>query len=542
MPVIREYENKAGLRPEANPQTAVNAGNAKLQAARAEGAMFESLGQTAAQIGKTWEEQRVREEISQGYALEAQVTDNITEAWNNTIKNADPNDPQTAQKFRDDELEPLLQAYATGFKTTKGQQWAEARVATLRQHFYDKTIADQSRMAGVAAVSNLETTTNAMEATLQKDPTMLPLMLGTADSMVEGILQSNPHFTPDQVAKFRGELAPAIRKSMTLAAGRAMARTDPDAFQKAVAEGWGGSNIDGQDREQLFGFAATMKNAQEADARAAEAAHLRQQKMIGDANLTRAYAAGLSEDGTSWHAAPDLVSAITEDALRNPDRYSPGEVSSFVSAVQRSTDDDLNGTNTRTDPPTWDSLSRRIGHGLHKTEVDQAYAAKRLSKADWTFLRQAAEGQGSDQEAKIPGWGRVNEMINEHLSSIRSSITKSNPMAGEVSPLQDRRFGEYSNTLRRSILGAINRGATADEAADKYLNPNSANYFGKLVPYYQVPQETLDQAAFDGPGAVNLPPVDLGAIGRGASPTGAAVTPRKPGESAADYLRRTGGG
>lgn len=543
MPEIREYENTVNLTARLDPGAQVREGAAGLAKGQAKAAGWEALGGVAAHLGTEWEKYKSREELSKGSASRAELFERMTLGWRDTAKEADPNDPTTGTRWRKETLDTELNAWVEGFGTETGKKWAEAQAASMREHFFGKTLADQATAAGEAAVVNYQASVNSAGRAAAADPTDTEYVLNNLAADIENVALANPNLTPDQVARIRGDI-PQAQRTVALAGAEALAAERPELLTQLVESGKlpGYNKLTGDDLSKLKAQAERFRTAADADAKAAEAARVRQEKAVGDANLTRIYAAGLSEDGATWNAPPDAIRALTQDALAHPERYQPGEVASFVSAVNRSTEDALSGANTRTDPPTWDSLSTRIGRGLTKVQVDQAYAAKRLSKADWTFLRQAADGEGQDSEANIPGWGRANEMINEHLSSIRPSITKSNPMAGEVSPVQDARYGEYSNQLRRSILGAIKRGASADEAVEKYLNPNSKDYFGKLVRFYQVTpgqQEAYEDAA-DAGRPFSLPPVDLGAIGRAAGkPT---VAPRQPGESAAAYLRRTGGG
>lgn len=547
MPQIREYENQAGLTARLDPGAAVAGGNAGLRAAQARAEATKDIGNiavSAAGYGKAWEEQRAKEEISQGFATEAELNDNISTAWNNYVKNADPNDPTTADRFRKEELEPILQSFQTGFTTERGKAWSETRIAALRQHYFERTIGDQSRLAGVAAVTNFEKSANIWQATLQRDPSFLPVVLGSIDSMVEATMASNPNWTPEQIANFRGKIVPALRTASTMAAGGAMAKLNPAEFKKALAAGWGGTDIDGQQREQLLADAERMEAAAEADAKAASAERIRQEKAAGNANLVRIYAAGLNPETGDWNVPPDAVTAITEDAIRNPGRYDPGEVASFVNAIGRAAEEAASGENTPSDPATYDSLGKRIGKGLTKTEVDQAFYSRRLSKRDWTFLRTAAEGSGGDAEdAKIPGWSRLNEQINEHFSGVRSSITKSNAFSTQVYPAQDQRMLEYQQMVRQTVMDGIkNRGMSADEASERWLNPNSPNYLGKLIPHYQVSQEQLRTMRRPGQTPQALPAVDPRDILRTEQAKDAAKgsSPPRPGESVAQWKARTG--
>lgn len=548
MPEIKQYENQAGLTARLDPDAQVRGPSAQIRAAQMNADALEGFGGIAQKLGKEWEDHRAQEEISQGFALEAELNQNISTAWNNNLKNADPNDPQVAQRFQQEDLEPILQAYQTGFQTERGKAWAEARIAALRSHYFEKTVGDQARLAGVAVVTNLEKTRNAMEATLQQDPSQLPLLLSTADSMVGAVLASNPNWTPEQIANFRGEILPKLRNGFVMAAGGAQAQSNPKAFKAALEGGWGGTDIDADQRRQLWGAADRFESAADADRKAAEAEAKRVRKEAGNAFLVGVYAKGYNPQTGTWSVPRGAQTEITQFVLQNPDAFDPGEVSSFINALQRATEQELSGENIRTDPALFEDFRGKVAKGtLTKQEVDNAYYAKRLSKDDWRDYRSSAKGgDGSSEDGSIPGWGRANERINEFLSGTRSSITKSNPMAMEVYPLQDQRNMEFGQMVRRTILDGIkNRGMSADEAVEKWLSPDSKSYLGNLIPFYQLTPDQLEAEESREGNVSRLPPVDLGGIaaqGAAARAARAAPAARKPGETPAEYLRRTGGG
>ena len=56
-------------------------------------------------------------EISAGAAAFSKLQADLTDQWNQTAKNSDPNDPSVAAKFRETVLEPALEKFQGGFNT-----------------------------------------------------------------------------------------------------------------------------------------------------------------------------------------------------------------------------------------------------------------------------------------------------------------------------------------------------------------------------------------------------------------------------------------
>lgn len=539
---IREYTSKENLKATLNPQDAVNAGNAAASAGNAQlraridqgeatAGLGRVLGGAVKDLGEQYQEHAAQEEISRGLATSAQILQNTTTAANNAAKNADPNDPSWGTKFQEEELEPILQSFASGFETKRGKMWAEAQVGAMRGHFFEKITADQSTLAGVAAKQNLETAANSLTQTVQQDPSALALANGTAEATVEGILQAHPNLSVSQIAALRGELLPKLQHDITFAASQAKARANPEAFMQQVADGKleGKEHLDAGDNERLFGFAQELKRANEHDALAAQARQKAEMKDQGDAFLTKTYAEGIQPDGT-WIAPPGYAKRLREAASAHPEAFSRPEVDSAIGAMEHATKLQIDKTLQRSDPSTYEQFRQTLGSGINKIAVNQAYADGKLSTDDWRMFLTAAEDARAD-----PSLGRMNVHLSEFLDGMKSTITKSNAMAGAVYAEQDQRFKDYQSMVRTTVEQAVKHkypgASTPDEAAFTYLDPRGAKYLGTLAPRYQLPAAQMD-AATDREGfAPLLPAVNLTSGGG----------PRKPGETPQQYLKRTGG-
>lgn len=177
-------------------------GNYKANLLTGEGAR---LGSAVAAAGDAAVKVQEHREKNQGAAAFAAMLQQSTDDWNNTVKNADPNDPTLKQKFMQ-QLEPQLQQFKSGFITDEGQQYAEAHIDALRQHFAEKTTADMSTLAGLAARNNIAQTINSLSSTVHDDPSSVKFALAALKSTAEGVIGSSPNMTGPEAAQVREEI------------------------------------------------------------------------------------------------------------------------------------------------------------------------------------------------------------------------------------------------------------------------------------------------------------------------------------------------
>ncbi len=145
-------------------------------------------------------------EISKGAAHGAELVATLNQSWNDTAKNADPNDPAAAAKWRAETLEPALEQYRSGFLTRGGQQWAEHFVDTYREHSVVKTAADMSALAGDAVHVNALKTINGLSTAAFNDPSTVSFARDTLAHSLDGLTASSPNMSATDQAKVKTEL------------------------------------------------------------------------------------------------------------------------------------------------------------------------------------------------------------------------------------------------------------------------------------------------------------------------------------------------
>lgn len=162
-------------------------------------------------------------EINTGAMHGADIVAKANQSWNAFITGADipQNDPDrqdkinarvqnpnAAQQWREQTLEPMLEQFQSGFITQGGQQWAERFAAAYRNHATEKALADQSSMAGSVVQANLEKTVNALSVASFNDPSghSLDFNVGLLKSTIQDTLNSSPTITPALKARLSTEL------------------------------------------------------------------------------------------------------------------------------------------------------------------------------------------------------------------------------------------------------------------------------------------------------------------------------------------------
>jgi hypothetical protein len=205
MPNVRQYDAPAnlGLTPSETGVESVAAAARRTEGFYSQAA--DALNQTGARIGSTirdvgqaavdYEDHR---EISAGAAHGAQLFDSLTRSKDQAVQSIDPNDPAYGQKveiavkqWREQQLEPALQQFSSGFNTEKSQEWAEHFVDTTRQHMFTSTSADISTAAGIGIHNAVRTLANTASNTAVLDPSSVSAQLDLVEHSINGMVDSS---------------------------------------------------------------------------------------------------------------------------------------------------------------------------------------------------------------------------------------------------------------------------------------------------------------------------------------------------------------
>ena len=227
MPNIPQYEIPTqGLEPtevgvESTARSAVRSaafGNQEASDLQRVGQEIGGAVRSAGDVALQYAEHR---EINTAAPHAATIVAAKDQQWNDFItgKDIDPNDPnrqdtinarinnpQIAQQWRQQNLDPDLDKFQGAFTTKGGQDWAQRWADTYRDHFDRKASSDQSQMAGAVVQANIERTSDTMATAVFNDPSTLGQSFDLLWHSIEGNVRSSPTMTPGDATKVQTEL------------------------------------------------------------------------------------------------------------------------------------------------------------------------------------------------------------------------------------------------------------------------------------------------------------------------------------------------
>lgn len=543
MPNIRSYNSPVdGLQPtETGVQAVAGAarriGSSFNEAAEAVSGvgnqMARNLGGAVRDAGEVVVKYAEHREISQGAAELAKTTDALTRRWNETAKNADPNDPTVAAKFREEVLEPTIQKMTEGFVTEGGQNWARGRAESLRNHVYTKTDADMATLAEVAVGVNFRQTSNTLTNTAMNDPSAVPHLIETIDSSVGAMVDTSPNLRGAAAAKARMALSEKAKEDIVKAGaiGAIQRAGDPEA----EAQRWGERYpqfINGADLKILSANARQQIRADRIDATYRE--H-QAEKATTRASDTREveYLQSLHSDD------PNEVAKVSTKAIVNDPLLNRTAKERMINIVNREMKPE---TAAQVSNRNAVDMLRRLrlpdGDPERITDLNPIYDARineKLNRTDFDMLRKEFT------EVRTPEGERLSVRKNEFMKAVSPSIDKSNPLMGTLD--KDGKLNSYR--LMVDLDRKIDEYRKAGKNPYDLLDPSKPDYMGApaaLQPYQKPLQDSIrDQARRLTGGSVNLtgPGKSIISVDVQEAPV-PKIEPRKPGESPADYLKRTG--
>lgn len=198
-------------------------------------------------------------------AESATALSKLDQEWNQTIKNADPNDPSVAAKFREERVEPTLAALKENTFTEGGQRFAEARVEQFRNHFVSKTASDMATMAGIAVRQNITTMTNQLSNMAISDPTSVKTSLRMVEDSIGKMVDSSPTLTGPEAARVKAEVMQASQAAIVKAAALGAINANPEAGLKQFSGPEYSKYLSGADLKAMEQQAKAVQRAERVD-------------------------------------------------------------------------------------------------------------------------------------------------------------------------------------------------------------------------------------------------------------------------------------
>jgi hypothetical protein len=247
MPQLQEYVNRENIQPtdrgtEARVQEGRRVGAFANQQAESlrdfANRTGQQIGSAVRDAGDAAVQYQTHREIGQGVGTFALMQDDITNKWNDTAKNADPNDPSVRQKFIEETLNPTLQKWGETFNTEGGQKFAQTQTRDLLNHMYEKTSADMGSLAAQAVSNNVRTVGNTKSNTAINDPSSVPHLLDSVDTSIGALVDSSPNLKGAAAGRAKTELSEKLKESVVKSgAYGAITKAAPGQEEK-VAEEW----------------------------------------------------------------------------------------------------------------------------------------------------------------------------------------------------------------------------------------------------------------------------------------------------------------
>lgn len=297
MPNIKDYTaDIGGLRPNEAGLDAIVQGARRINAFASQAAEDDrregaELGGDVREAGKIAVDYVDHEQIAQGAVQAAKVENGLTQQWDAILK--DPKsatDPAVAANFRDKVVEPTLEKLGEGFSTEKGQQWAESHVSALREHFFRKTAADQSTLAGEAVTQSVRQLSNIYTNTASTDPSSLDHTLSQADDALKAIVKSSPTLSAENGARIMSSVGQSLKENIVKAAVQSAIVKNPDAGLKMAQDPKYAEFVNGAEVNAFYKMSLSAAKADKANAYTIQQHDLTtRSEQVADAAIKDAY-------------------------------------------------------------------------------------------------------------------------------------------------------------------------------------------------------------------------------------------------------------
>lgn len=357
-----------------------------------EGGLLKDVGARAgsavASAGDVAVQYMDHQEVSRGSAAFTGLTARATQQWNDTVKNADPNDTTVGPAFMQG-IEPELEKFKQGFLTENSQKWAEGRVDALRQHLSDKTTADMGVLAGQAAKVNQDKIANDLANTVRSDPTSLDFALATAKSSVEDAISTSPTLTGVEAARLRSEHLQATNVALVKTAALGRLEKNPN-FDLAEFEKKYADYIKPAEIQELQRAAKTYQRLAQGEVRQQRAEVRREAKDDFNGQVTKLLADMMPQKpGDPLRVPDDAYDRLRKLAVHPGATQEPGRLAAAIKSVEAVVDrlnkpEPLGPVSHKT---TMDILGKiRSGAVADTGAIYDAYGKGDLNREDFNFL------------------------------------------------------------------------------------------------------------------------------------------------------------
>lgn len=356
------------------------------------------LKSTITDVGSVAENYMTHRDISAGAANGAQFIAQKNDQWNEIAKTADPNDVTIKQKFIEENLNPALEQFKSGFSTERSQQWAEHFVDQYRAHMSEKTSADMSTLAGIAVRKNVATTVNALSSAVASDPSSLDFALKSVDHSIGATVASSPNISATDAAAVTSEVGLKAKESIVKSAISGMIQKNPNIDLDAIQKKYG-DYINGAEMKMFQKATQTQAKVDAYHDKSAQIA----QRQLDDLNVhksaTDAITKNVSIDPNSGKPIinPKFFNDALDIAKQNPNAPT---AAATVRTMLDWGESQMSKSDHSTDPAVASTIDSRMfvpDNPTTKMDVMRAEADKKMSSADASLRMKII-----DQRDKLP--------------------------------------------------------------------------------------------------------------------------------------------
>ena len=418
----------------------------------------------------------------------------LNQDWNDTAKNADPNDPSVAAKWREETLEPAMEQFASGFNTEKSQAWAQRFIDQYRDHANAKTTADMSSLAADAVHVNTVTTINKLSSAVYSDPSSVSFALDSLDHSVGGIVGSSPNLTPDVAARVKTDIS-LKGKEQIVKAAVAGAIANGGNWEKIANDPKFSGLINGAELQQFAKAAQTQQRADLLQQKQLEVT----QRQLDELNVKKASNKSFTDNVQFDEATgrPIIDPKYGKDAVDLPRKFpdAPNAADHARTNLDWMESQQKRGKEViQNDPAVLNPLLDRA------FDPENPLTLKDLQKAQVDSIR---TGRGLDDST----FKKLKDIIDDRSPQAKELATSRKDFftdfAPTIDPGRDQATGAGASALGSQKLFAAKMEAIRQEQfltskgqdPHSLYDPKSPNFFGNQVSQFR--PTLAEKAAFD---------------------------------------------